>query len=442
MAEETERSRSAQQSPTSSPFASVRRLCNLDRLDSLLQAVLAKVETHDKKLLRVDDDIKSRALGEELGRANASLAKHIQSLAIKVDALQRDVAVTPAGASGSKGSIGSIVSRNGENVYRVSQALASKASHTDVDAVANAVNARFKKIDAKLTSELATTSDVEEMRILVQETISQLSSLEERVARKLDKVELDHLHAAIARIKRFARFQDETTSRLEVLESSSESYRKQIESMQSEMAALTDTVSQHDVRKVSKEEFGALSRRVTRLGDAFDVRRKSTSQAIQTLDEVLSSTAATVKALKAKVEMMDSVDESVQRDVARCLKVCATNSQELVKKVDVLVAEEIFRELKKDITEKAFITSLDDANASIASLKAAHASTSEKLDVALRFVEWFSERGFAFEQNYDVLDRQLQSLSKTAVEKASERAPYEGPFRGQGGGPSSVRLSK
>ena len=66
-------------------FASVRSLCNLDRLDSLLQAVLSKVESHDRKLLRVDDDIKNRALGEELGRANAALAKHIQSLSIKID---------------------------------------------------------------------------------------------------------------------------------------------------------------------------------------------------------------------------------------------------------------------------------------------------------------------------------------------------------------------
>jgi len=422
-------------------FTSVRSLCNLDRLDALLQGVLSKVNEHDEKLLKVSDEVRGRALSKEIGLANASLAKHMQSLSNKIASIQREVSFSSSSDAKGTGNatIGGVVARHGAHLHKISRILGEKATRAQLDSVSADVASRLQTFDTSIAEKLATSSDVEEMRIVVQDTLSQLSSLEERVARKLDKVELDHLHAAIARIKRFARFQDESSSRLEHLEKTNQESARRIQTLEAQMSNIMAAVANHQEQMVPRNEFDALSRRLTRLGDAFEMRTKASAKTMHTLDEVLADTAARARSLEASMSSMQAVDETSQKDIAQCLAACNAASHELVKKVDVPVAEEMWRELKKGLGEKAAVSTLNDARNDIASLWTAHTSLEDKIEVALRFVEWFSERGFAFEQNYDAIDRQLRSLSKTSVDDAKTRPPFDGPFRARG---ASVRLGK
>ena len=51
----------------------------------------------------------------------------------------------------------------------------------------------------------------------------------------------------------------------------------------------------------------------------------------------------------------------------------------------------------------------------------------QKVAVALRFVEWFADRGVSYEHNMRVLDRHIANLAKANA--PSQRQPYSGQLR-------------
>lgn len=53
---------------------------------------------------------------------------------------------------------------------------------------------------------------------------------------------------------------------------------------------------------------------------------------------------------------------------------------------------------------------------------AAHA---QQIQVAVRFIEWFTKRGDIYEYNMKVIDNHLKTLSESAVSSNSARMPFD-----------------
>jgi hypothetical protein len=52
---------------------------------------------------------------------------------------------------------------------------------------------------------------------------------------------------------------------------------------------------------------------------------------------------------------------------------------------------------------------------------------SQKTEIALRFVEWFTDRGVMYEQNMKTIDKHLYKLATANLPQ--HRNPYENPVR-------------
>ena len=76
------------------------------------------------------------------------------------------------------------------------------------------------------------------------------------------------------------------------------------------------------------------------------------------------------------------------------------------------------------INRKAEEVDLDRVGEQLGALEDRCATMQQHVGVAVRFVEWFSERGSAYEQNFHAVERQLSELARTSA--PANRQPYSG----------------
>lgn len=119
------------------------------------------------------------------------------------------------------------------------------------------------------------------------------------------------------------------------------------------------------------------------------------------------------------------------------------------------------QDMRAEVEARAFITSLEATDENVTCLQTSVDALSRRVDVCLRFIEWFSDKGASYEYNAGALERHMNALavgnrsrvggdgSKTSEERRGEgrvagmddstAAAYK-PFRPAGGsvGPSTT----
>lgn len=69
----------------------------------------------------------------------------------------------------------------------------------------------------------------------------------------------------------------------------------------------------------------------------------------------------------------------------------------------------------KDIDTRAKTSSLQGTQSSLASLQDTVSKQQTQVQIALRFVEWFTQRGDTYECNMQVIDKHLKQLATSSV---------------------------
>jgi hypothetical protein len=112
------------------------------------------------------------------------------------------------------------------------------------------------------------------------------------------------------------------------------------------------------------------------------------------------------------------------------------------------------QDMRAEVEARAFITSLEATDENVTCLQTSVDGLSRRVDVCLRFIEWFSDKGASYEYNAGALERHMNALavgnrsrvggegSKTSEERRGEgrvagmdditAAAYK-PFRPTGG---------
>ena len=65
----------------------------------------------------------------------------------------------------------------------------------------------------------------------------------------------------------------------------------------------------------------------------------------------------------------------------------------------------------KDLKAKAWSKNVEKLESDNMALFNVQSNMSTQIDVALRFVEWFSSRGEAYEQNFQIMEKHLAGLA-------------------------------
>jgi hypothetical protein len=89
--------------------------------------------------------------------------------------------------------------------------------------------------------------------------------------------------------------------------------------------------------------------------------------------------------------------------------------------------EEAVTALGSEIDSKTPSLNYQESVKRLTELEELVAEEQKKLMVAMRFVEWFVERGTSYEQNIKVLDKHIENLAKANL--PASRQPYSGQVR-------------
>lgn len=96
---------------------------------------------------------------------------------------------------------------------------------------------------------------------------------------------------------------------------------------------------------------------------------------------------------------------------------------------------ELRRELaaaRSDTATRAYVSSLEATDEAVGGAQASLDALTAKVDICLRFVEWFAEKGEAYEYNASALERHMNALA------VGNRAPTRDRARGVGTDLSSL----
>jgi hypothetical protein len=77
----------------------------------------------------------------------------------------------------------------------------------------------------------------------------------------------------------------------------------------------------------------------------------------------------------------------------------------------------------KDIENRAKQTELQGTQETLQSLKEFADQQHSQLQIALRFVDWFTQRGDTYESNMQVIDKHLKQLATSSVGGVTGHAP-------------------
>lgn len=192
-------------------------------------------------------------------------------------------------------------------------------------------------------------------------------------------------------------------------------------------AALVACAKAQDEERDSREALAAATKADLEHLEGIDKNHAETLAAA--FSHLTRSDATTHAAL----ERIDALDRTAERIVLRCDQtedLCrglvsetradlANNSRSLQRAIDraddTAFARDAVNAASSRDDLRLFVRRLkadhiDDIRLKIAAIQAAQNTMSHSLDVALKFVDWFANRGHAYEHNLNAIDRTLASM--------------------------------
>ena len=136
-------------------------------------------------------------------------------------------------------------------------------------------------------------------------------------------------------------------------------------------------------------------------------------------------------------EALAVLEERVQKSVAdlqRGLLKRATLDQ-LATKADAAACDQILLGYRAELNGKAEASSVSRVARDVGELSRACATLEKHVGVATRFIDWFAERGAAYEHNFSLVEQQLGKLGEASAARAGsgQRQPFDPQIRMMGG---------
>ena len=272
-----------------------------------------------------------------------------------------------------------------------------------------------------LTASQSVVTALQQSQILTNE---KLTSLENLVSCKVDRSQIATLDTLRLRLQNFAAFKDETACALESLESRcnvsedlSRKHGEYISELQELTAEHTETLNVSTRTQVTD----AIQREVAALKENLleNYTRITTFSALDEKVELLredhSLTKEHVAGLKAQTAEIDEtlLTKASVTQVKAC--VLRTHFEDIVKQMgnemDLKAHNDELLRLERDQQEMMKLMGHEQ----------------QRVDVSMRFVDWFTQRGEGYEHNMRLIDKHLGKL--TSISQPRDRTPYTGQIR-------------
>ena len=349
----------------------------------------------------------------------AALAERANARMLRVERMVERLAEACDPARGGDGSVGRLAARNTEELARVRLQLQASAGVDELRGVRSEAAAALGGLAQELRGTLAHQAVVESVEASVGTMREQVGALQALVACKVDNADIASLRATAAKIETHQDFHARVSDDIATLQGQHRDLGATV--------AAGDAAAQRTraaLRGV-KEEAGTKADRdaVAALGAAMRVvQRKLAAAATRERADALAAGQDAVRASLADAHgRLDAAVAAREAEVGRLDALVAgkADAAQLRGKVGVDESEAEMGRLRGDHGGR-----LDRLGAAAERHAAGQAELKREVGVALRFVEWFSDRGEAFEHNFGVVERELSVLAKRSDPRGGHRQPF------------------
>lgn len=400
------------------PDLKLSSLLNLDGLESVLSTVTSNVDalraTVHRLQQRLDDAVTSPEFIDFSSRASALL----EDMKRKLSSIEQAIAVPPS-PDPSSTSIGSIVHAHQLRLSQLTSTVEKKAAVEDVNGACEAIMAELSAFRSKSSVESASTMDIAAIMKTQEQQHQHIAALEGMLSAKMDKLEASRVRSAADKISHFASTYAATEQRIaDIIDAADSADRRQqemeaaLEGLKEENARLKEAVegrARGDAVEALGERLCSVEKAAANASSKADARKLGKTQDLisETLGELSRSLVEHKKASRR-------AQEAVAGRLGAVVEKEGLDAE--MKKSEVMIdLAQTARDLEKEValckSEQA------DLAEEVAALKEEKKRLQSKVELSVRFIEWFSDREDAIE----IKQRLAQNTSPT---RTHHRRPF------------------
>jgi hypothetical protein len=425
-----EASGSSSSGSTTPTKVNLRGMLKLDSLEDLMGELLTKIRHHDDTLTKLRSDVE-RCLGTS--EADAMFHDlHNQHQVFKDQIEQLSNASTVV-VDNREISASDMLTLHRAQLAQLSAGVEAGARRVDVERELVEIGEKHQGDLLHLRNQTASLSMGLRLKEAQQDSAERLTGLEKLVSLKLDKSDIGHIEAMSENLERFEDFRVGTLAAVGHLTSLTQEHGRRLDSTEAVQADhatklaklradVEGSAKRIDLRSVAME-MEALKKSVTSAyvhraeGDENLKRLQELEMRADESDRFAGRTGAALDATEKVLGTKASVED---------MQSCVLRKH----------FEQVVRTLGEDLDTRATILHVGDVEARTRSLEADMETTTERMDVAIRFVDWFTNRGEQYEHNIRVIDKHMGNLANN--QRPAERNAFQGEMRftevmGEGG---------
>jgi hypothetical protein len=412
---------------------------NFSNIESVMRTLVDKVNNQGLEIQRLQAELARKASTADLMAANLASKPAIDVISARVDALQAAISLdSPAGVgktrhAGGVPVIGAYVAANSKAIATLMREVTNKANNSEMVAVEQKIRGTMDREMQQVRDAHCGRFEMDKLEEAQVQFHKQLDTIQESMCGKMNKGEFSHLEAVAAKIRNFGAFTERVEKRLDGTEDGLGKL-EELCAAHSRAHIQADNTSD-DIRKEGAEQDRRHKQNMAKLLQSLELatkqlREKASLSVFQTSLDQQSELEQRIGHLSAALSDLDDQHKMSVGTLQQDLETRAT-VVEMATKADAARCDKILLGLQSGLRLKASCEALQQAEGAIGRLDHECEELQKKTGVAVRFIDWFSERGTAYEHNFNVVERQLSQLS--AQSAPSKQEPYQKwQYRGDG----------
>jgi len=406
-------------------------LINFSGLESAMREILLQLKSQADEIASLKANSNTYAMKSDVVELERKMDVRFSALEKRVEQLERETAVDSSltldekllSNSSERIPIARFIRAHDSRLEKTTRLIAETlATRSELESIRSLAAEQLNDAVTKLCDERASREAVVELQRSHEASQSQLGAMQGVLATKVDRAEIIALRSVAAELQTFSIFKTAAAGDLRELSQRTDENR----------AALNRSLE--SVAKLSAGVQSLATTVATKADRAFvDKLEEETSRLASEilLRTTLMETEAMKEAHKDAVSRVSSIENSLTSVKHSITDASMTTENNINKSASGLRAEYAealanlkneLESLRKEADARAYITSLEATDETVSSLSQEVELHSRKLDVVLKFVDWYSTKGESFEANASSIERHMNQL---AMKNAARGVPSE-----------------
>jgi len=397
------------------------KMIRLDQVEELLNNMMARLDSQEQTIVSLQRLCTSLLTKNSANEVFDGIHQTLESLNSRLDRVQ--LAASAEMGNDQVMPAGELAYINSVDIRALKATLQECSRRAEVSQDLATLKTELSANVEQLRSQ-TTPLDVGRALQEAQSNAAQrMTGVETMLACKVDRSDVATLQTLASRLETYSAFLERTQATFAEHAREHTTLASRIDANTANLAALDTSMSEVRADLLTKSA-ATLTVQIQRDVDALvqQVRLCATSKGLASAEDKIGGI---LQRLAAK----DTLDAETDRRIVAATKDIANRATLEQNRACVLRShfDDTVTALGNDLETKADDAAFRALVDRVGLLGTVQGSEAQKLQVAMRFVDWFTSRGENYEHNLKLVDKHLRNLAVAA--NPADRAPFEGQIR-------------